>query len=225
MSMGIAGTCVIYLVVGGVVAAAMTLRETPSPSRLHHGAPLAWALFWPLFAPALLARPERPLAEDKTKYGARLREAEHHLAKALSELPAGSGGALAPEVDRVRGLTASLESMARRCSEMEASLSSPALDPSVVQKELDDLVARGSLSDDPRIESLRSRLRNIERLHGLHASAAGSLERAILKVEEMSTQVLLLRFAESSEADVVEMIKEIAENVEEISESLMSAVC
>jgi hypothetical protein len=164
-----------------------------------------------------------PTAEEPSSYDPRLRQAEERLLDVLSKLGDASGSALTPEVDRVRGLAKSLAEMSRRCREMESFLTSPEFEPSAVQATLAELAGRGYSDDDSRIESVRARLRNIERLRLLRQQTQENLERAILKMEEMSSHVLLLRFAESSQSEVVELIREIAENVEEISEGLIAA--
>ena len=141
---------------------------------------------------------------------------------AFSKLGDVSGGILSSEGERVRGVTSSLVTMSRRCREMDTFLNSPEFDASSVQATLAELTARGYPDDDPRINSVRTRLRNIERLRSLRDQTQENLERAILKMEEMSSHVLLLRFAENSEAEVVELIREITANVEGISEGLLA---
>ena len=222
--MGIQGTCIIYGVIGLVIATAMALREGRPGSGWRPIAFVVWAIFWPLFAPALLsAAPHvRHPSEDALYDDPRLRRAEDRLLTALSKLGEVSGSVLTPEIERVRGLTASLVTMSKRQREMDQLLESPECDTANGQATLGDLTARGVGDDDARIQSVRTRLRNIERLRTLRDHLQENLERALLKMEEMSSQVLLLRFAESSEAEVVDLIREIAENVAGISEGLIA---
>jgi hypothetical protein len=222
--MGIAGTCIIYGVIGLVVAAAMALREIRPSIGWRPTAFLTWAIFWPLFAPALLSAASEAShsAKDAPDIDPRFRGAEERLLTALSKLGAVSGSVLTPEIERVRALTASLVTMSRRQGELDKLLESPECDTVNGQATLEQLAARGVGDDDARIQSVRTRMTNIERLRILRDHTQENLERAILKMEEMSSQVLLLRFAESSEAEVVELIREIAENVAGISEGLIT---
>jgi hypothetical protein len=49
------------------------------------------------------------------------------------------------------------------------------------------------------------------------------LERIVLRLEEMSSQLRLLEFAGRSDAEVVQAIKEIADSVQEVTEGLLQA--
>jgi hypothetical protein len=225
--MGVRETAIIYLLVGAVIAAALLMRgDETGHGRRALGA-LAGFFFWPLFAPVLLAgkRPEPAPASGGpgAPFEARIRGAEEQLVAALSRIKGVAEDVVAPEVARVHGLAGSMASMERRVREMNELLASPEFDMGAADGALAQLEARGLAEDDPRLQSVKSRLRNIERLRQMRDRTADDLERIILKLEEMSSQLRLLKFAGRSDAELVRMIKDIADSVQEVTEGLLQA--
>ena len=51
--------------------------------------------------------------------------------------------------------------------------------------------------------------------------ARRDLQRALLKMEEMNSQILLLQFAEHPEDEIAENIQEIASTIDGLSEGLL----
>ena len=130
---------------------------------------------------------------------------------------------VAPEVARVHGLAGSMTAMEQRVREMDALLATSEFDAAAAGAALAQLEARGLAEDDPRLESVRSRLRNIDRLRQMRNRTGDDLERIVLRLEEMSSQLRLLEFAGRSDAEVVQAIKEIADSVQEVTEGLLLA--
>lgn len=240
--MGIIETALIYGLLGAVVAAALGLRaERAHP--LYRGLQvLVWLLLWPLFAPLLLGGRESAATSAPTststsagragvrpglKAGAvldpRLSAAEQRLLGALGRLDGVTHALLTPEIERLRGLTGALGGLAKRLAEMDALLGSPEFDARQAAATLEDLLRRGHGDNDARVESVKNRLRNIARLQEMHRRTGEQLERALLKMEEMSSQLLLLQFADGPELDVVERVREIAASVEGLSEGWLAA--
>lgn len=218
--MGITETAIIYLIVGVVIAAAMALR-----SEEHRSARiLLHAACWPFFAPYLLASPaepvERPLAP--ASINPRLRTAEERLLASIGTLDGVVGEVLAPEIARIHRLMGALAEVDRRIGEMDTLLATPEFDRDAVEHTLASLRERGCSDADPRIGSVESRRRNIDRLLRMRDQAREDLERAILKMEEMSAQILVLRFAERPEAALVDLVREVATTVEGVCERLIS---
>jgi len=56
----------------------------------------------------------------------------------------------------------------------------------------------------------------------MRGRTSDDIERVVLKLEELSSQLRLLAFAGRVDADVVRMIKEIAESVEDVTEGLLA---
>jgi hypothetical protein len=220
--MGFSGTVVIYGVIGLVVAFATVLREARSGGATKALSFLGAMIFWPIFATILIGSDRRREPEPGRSVGPKTRAIADQLAAAKARLDHLPPGVLSPEIARVRGLFDQLGAMARRLDEMDQLLGSREFDAKEAKKKLEELGSRAD-PDDPRVESVRARLRNIERLERMRGRSHADLERAILKIEEMIAQIALLQFADRPEAEVVKHIKEIADGVEEIAEGLWSA--
>src|SRR5438477_4370202 len=206
--MGFAETGLVYALIGIVVGVALALREKRRQLLFF----LAGLLFWPVFAPFLLSqgkRPEPAAAQDR-------------VLRALAHLDGLAADVVAPEIARVRGLGGAMAAMSKRIAEMDALLSSPGLSEPAARALLQELSARGVPEKDPRQESVRARLRKIERMRAMRDRTREDLERILYKLEEMSTQLHLLKFAGRPEAEVVRAIKEVAESVEGITEGLLA---
>lgn len=228
--MGIVETSIVYGILGLVMAVAMVLRQEGLGGAKLFGLFVLGALFWPLLAPTVLARSGKPPPGGGPGSGAgfdsssRIRAAEERLLSALARVKGGvAEDVLAPEVARVRALGGSLGAMAKRLCEIDELLGSPEFDEAGVRAALADLEARGHGDDDPRVISVRARLRNIDRLRTMRARTSDDLERALLKIEEMASQMLLLKFAGKPDAEVVGLIKDIADSVGSITDALLEA--
>jgi hypothetical protein len=226
--MHIAGTFLLYALVGVCIATALVLRESSAGAARKVASFLGAALFWPIFAPLMWSSPAAPAAPSARKpqpqsaLSPRIRAAEEQLLAALGKVDGVAEDILAPEVARVRSVTGQLASMESRVAEMDALLASPEFNALGAQKALEDLAARGVPEVDPRMQSVRSRLRNIDRLKSMRARTCEDLERVVLKIEEMSSQLQLLKFAGRPDAEVVALIKDIAECVEDVTENLLA---
>jgi hypothetical protein len=218
--MGIRETSLIYFLVGAVVAVALVIRsdEASRPRRALVGA--AGLVFWPLFAPVLLGGKGRGSLSGNA-FDARIRGAEAQLISALSRIRGVAEDVVAPEVARVHGLAGAMTAMEQRLREMDVLLATAEFDAGAAGAALARLEERGLAEDDPRLESLRSRLRNIDRLRQMRNRTGDDLERIVLKLEEMSSQLRLLEFAGRSDAELVQVIKEIADSVQEVTEGLL----
>jgi hypothetical protein len=100
-------------------------------------------------------------------------------------------------------------------------LRSPEFDLGCVEDGLRDLRARGYDAGEPRVRSLESRRRNIERLQVMRDHTRDELERALLRLEEISSQVMLLRFAEQPETRLASLLKEVAGNVDDLARAVL----
>jgi hypothetical protein len=224
--MGIGGTLLLYSVFGGVVAAAMVLRHKPtSPSRTAISL-VAWTIFWPLFAPLLFGG-ETPLAAVESRrdeLDPRLSGAQERLLSALCAAAEGAPGVLATEIEQLRKVGGALASLGRKRRDMERLMASPEFNEPQAQAALAALAAHGRGDDDPQVQSLRARLRNIDKLRTLLERTHNNLERTLCKMEELSSQLILLRFTEEREREAVELIREIAASVGGIADGLSAAV-
>jgi hypothetical protein len=220
--MGLLETSIIYGLVGLAVAAALVLREDQGGVARRAVTFVSGVAFWPVFAPVLFAGKARPPPQRRATFRGRIEDAQAQLLEALGRVQ-GMAEMVAPEVARVRGLAGSLEAMEERVGEMDEMLATPEFDATVAQTALADLGRRGIPDGDPRVQSVRSRLKNIERLKTMRERTCEDLERIVLKIEEMISRLQLLKFAGRPDAEVVQLFKEIADSVEEVSEGILAA--
>ncbi len=223
--MGLLGTAIIYALLGLVVASATALGEArPSAGRIVFLFTVG-AVFWPLFAPMLLGGRGGTETRDgvRAEGDGRIHAAEADMLAALAKVKGGvAGEAMAPEAAKVRDLASGLRAMAVRLVEIDEALRAPGLDTAAIEAQLADVAARGGAESDPRAQSLRARLRNIERLRALRGRTGEDLERSLFKMEEITSQILLLKFAGRPEAEVAELIDGIAGSVEGVTEALFA---
>lgn len=225
--MGVLETGIIYGLIGLAVATALVLRsaEASAPSRVALF--VMGAAFWPLYAPSLLAperarEPRRAGSPDAASLGERMQAAQAKLLEALAQVE-GVAQAVAPEVARVRLVTGQVAEMERRVREIDALLGTEEFDLAAAREALSRISARGIPESDARWQSLSVRVRNIERLRGIRERTLEDLEKIALKLEEMSSRLKLLRFAGRPDAEVVQLFKEVADSVEDVTEGLMAA--
>jgi hypothetical protein len=221
--MGITETLIVYGIIGSSVAGAIWLSDKESSALVA----MVHMLLWPLFAPMLFepraSEPGRPVARPTDERAdPRLTEVERALMDALETLDGAPEDVLRPEVERVRSLMDSLDDMARRRDDMESMLDEPQFDRERATAVLCELDA-SDMPDEAHRESVRNRIRHIERLETMHASLSRDIERTLLKLEEMTSQIRLLRFADSPAEEVSNLVRDITSTVEGLSEGLMTS--
>jgi hypothetical protein len=235
--MGITETSIIYTIIGVVCASAMWLAAPAEHGVFRAARFVLHTVLWPFFAPLLLGRTfdtDRPAqrASPPASVGddPRVHQAEQRLLEALASLDGVAEDVLGSQMDHVRHLTGSLAAMAGRMGEMDELLATDEFDEARAQAALEAICQREGQSDDKsddidtraRRESVGARLRNIRRLKQMRQALSADLERAILKIEEISSQIRLLRFADRPEHEVSGLIQDIAATVEGLSEGLLS---
>jgi hypothetical protein len=231
--MGLLQTGIFYLLVGVAVGAAAYLREGEGSALSRGLRALLVTCFWPLYLPLLLGGPRAatPATSDRAagpreseRTDPRVQRAAEGLLRGLEQLGDVSAGVLHPEAARIRALSASLHGMSGRLREMDRLLASPEFDAGAARALLAELStrtqSRSPADGDPRVGSLHTRLRNIERLQTLRDRTAELLERTLLKLEELSSAILLLRFAENPEREVAALVRDLAASVDGLSEGL-----
>jgi hypothetical protein len=216
--MGFAGTCVIYLLLGGVAAVALVLRAEGKGGASRCITFVAGLLFWPVFAPFLLAPARVPASPSPPAQAVQTR-----LLSALGRVEGLAADVLRPEVARLRGLLDAVGRMEARVAEMDALLATPEFDTSAAQAQLESLSRRGLPPEDGRVQSVQARLRNVERLAAMRERTAADLERVVLQLEEMGSRLQLLKFAGRPDAELVALLQSVASSVEEVTEGLLEA--
>lgn len=228
--MGATGTIIVYSLVGLTTAVAHAIAR-PADSTLVSAArfPMQLAL-WPFFAPLLLGRaidghetPPETSTDHAPRNSAnpRIQRLEHQLSEALDTVGGVASELLGEELENIRQLSKSLRKMNGRLEEMETLLASDEFDAQQAEQTLRELLDDPDIGDsDERIESVRARLRNIERLETMRDNTRHNLDRALLKMEEMISQILLLQFADQPEDQIAENIQQIASTIDGLSEVL-----
>jgi hypothetical protein len=215
--MGVVETCILYLLLGGVVAVALVLRAEGKGSGERAVTFVAGVFFWPVYAPFLLS-PARSAVVTRPA-----RAAQDRLRAALGQVEGLAADVLRPEVARLRGLVDAMGKMEERVAEMDALLATREFDRAVASEQLEALSRRGLGPEDPRVQSVQARLRNMERLAAMRERTAGDLERVVLQLEEMGSRLQLLKFAGRPDAELVELLQSVASSVEEVTEGLLAA--
>jgi DNA repair ATPase RecN len=220
--MGITETIVIYGLVGITVSAAIWLSAAESSSPLEA---LVHAALWPLFAPTLLEprteRTRQAAPERHRRSESRIEEVESNILTALDALDGAPEDVLRPETNRIRSLLDALDAMAARRDDMCEMLSEAQFDRARATERLEEL-ERSPDADESRLESLRNRIRHIDQLEDMHEALSDDIDRTLLKLEEMTSQIRLLRFAGSPAEEVSDLVRDITATVEGLSEGLMT---
>jgi hypothetical protein len=218
--MGVIETCILYVLLGGVVGVALVLRAEGRSLGGRAVTFVSGVFFWPVFAPFLLAsgRPGGTAAVTPPARAARER-----LVGALSQVEGLAADVLRPEVARLRGLVDAVGKMEARVAEMDTLLATPEFDRAAASGQLEALARRGLPPEDARVQSVQARLRNMERLVAMRERTAADLERVVLQLEEMGSRLQLLKFAGRPDAELVELLQSVASSVEEVTEGLLAA--
>jgi hypothetical protein len=218
--MGIIETFMIYLVIGLVVATALWIVHGRTLSVAGVFNLLTWTMLWPFFAPLLFGQavpvvsPPTRTDQDHEGKESRLHETQQRLLQAIGRLDGLAEGVIKPQLTQIDAMVRSLDTAEHRLQEMEEMLHSREFDMVQVDTALHDLRGKGYDDEEPRVRSLCARRRNIERLQTMRDRTRDELDRALVKLEEISSQVLLLRFADQPETKLASLLKEVAGNVD-----------
>jgi len=215
--MAISETLPFYLLIGAVVSAAMpATARAPIHRRLARAA--AHAVCWPFFAPGLFGRtPAAPPQPSRSRHRARLHQARARLGAALESLHGLSESLVRPQLDQIEAVMTSLDTASDRLQEMDELLQTPEFDAARVGAALAQLREKGVGEADPRIASLRSRQSNIARLRAMQSRTGDELERALFTLEELSSEVMLLKFADNPESKLPRVLGDMAASLRELS--------
>jgi hypothetical protein len=218
--MGIVGTFMIYLIIGMVVATALWIAHGHTLSVSAVFDLVTWTLLWPFFAPLLfgqalaVASPRINSAAQRDVKDSRLHETQQRLLQAIGRLDGLAEGVINPQLTQIEAMVRSLDVAEHRLQEMEEMLHSREFNMARVDVALHDMRDKGYDDEELRVRSLHARRRNIERLQTMRDRTRDELDRALIKLEEISSQVLLLRFADQPETKLASLLKEVAGNVD-----------
>jgi hypothetical protein len=224
--MGLGGTVIVYMIIGSAVAAAIWMARGHVVAAGSVPQLAVWIVFWPFFAPVVLGRavaltPAAPVTGAPGETGSRLREAQERLRVAIGSVEGLGEGVLRPHLTQIDTMMRALDHAESRLRDMDALLGTREFDVTQVEAALHELRDRGYEDDEPRVRSLLSRRRNIERLRAMRERTCDELERALLRMEEISSQVMLLRFAEQPETRLAALLKDIAGSVDDLAKAAL----
>ncbi len=225
--MGITETLIIYLVIGVVIALARGVAHQQARNTRALMEMGTWIVLWPFFAPALLGQAVSgaPAAafgpHGATPIGY---DASQRLLHAIESLEALTGWESKPSLVQLQAIMQSLAVARQRLQDIETLLQEREFDGMRVQAALADFRERGYDAHDARVDSLLARQRNIARLQTMRERTGEELERALLKIGEISSQVLLLRFSDHPEARLASLLTEVASHVEGLTAVMFDEV-
>lgn len=240
--MGIAETLVIYAIIGIVFAAVLWVAAGNAGTK-RSATLVLWFLFWPLFAPAVLggalSRPDgapgnksAPIGKStrcrvydvenasdpgQSRSTQRIEATTRRFREAVASLKGHSTVTLQPQLARIDALVASLAAADQRLNDMERLRESPEFDMAKVAHELQTLNSEGCDENEPRRRSLEARRENIRHLNQMRDRTKLELERALAKIEEISSAILLLQFVAEPEQKLARLLQDIGRDVDALS--------
>ncbi len=229
----------LYLLVGGGVAAAVYLSDLPRTPGERTFQVATAPVFWPLYLPLLLARPGAPPSDavaagsDQDDLATAIAQADAELAAALASfrdwaedltsrpaperwvlaaldtLDGWADGVLAREQSRIEELRRAWNVQARRIREMDRVLAATA--------------AEEASQTDRFPRSREARREVLERLRAVREQTYDELLVSLDRVRELASRIHLARFTGAPPSRAEELITQIAAAIEGLS-SISSAV-
>jgi hypothetical protein len=218
---GFGVTAIFYLVIGSAVATAVFLAE--SGSGLEKAFRLATAvLFWPIYLPVLLARPQvekaqwsSPPAVPHDELAVAIAQVESELDRAFSSLDGWAEDVLAREDGRIRELRGVWTTQASRIREMDELLAEAEFEQAGHDGSL--RTSGGAGSDDRHRQSDEARRANFARLRQIRAQAHADLLGTLAWVRELVSMIHLAKFTGAPASRAEELVAQIAAAVEGVS--------
>lgn len=223
--MGIVATILMYLIIGMVVAPTMSIVQRRTHNRGAFAAIVTWVVLWPFFVPALLAPvvSNAPFLTDQTPLPAStcLVAAQRRLLETIDRLDGLTKSAIRPQMSQIMEMLQTLNHAERRLQEMEQWLHSQTCDLTQIDSRLCELHSQGIDPNEPRVRSLLTQRRNIERLYTMRDLERMELERAICQLDEINSQMLLLRFVEQPDVHLAPLLQDISTRVADVAAVVM----
>ena len=224
--MGLTETILFYLLFGVGVAAAVALRRESGGRGETLFRIVTAFLFWPLYIPLLLDRPEqkeplrRPPERDSVRpgepYAAGIAQVEAELEAALDSLDGWAENVLAREHDRFAELRAAWRQQAERIGQLDrllATAEQAPRDPSA--ENAPATIIGGSVRYR---QSEESRRENFERLRAVRARLHDDLMGTLAWVRELVSMIHLAKFTGAPASRAEGLVSQIATAVEGLSE-------
>lgn len=205
--MGLAETTLFYLLAGAAIGAAELLRRDgvgPVERAFRTGAAL---LFWPVFLPPLLARPAAapaPTTLPDDEMATAIERVGRELATAFSDIDGWAGEALAGATARLPELRRALDAQAHRVRDIDRVLREAAENGSP------PAAGRAAKSETSRRE-------NVARLRETRERTREDLMGTLAWIRELVSMIHLARFTGAPPSRAEELVRQIADAVEQLS--------
>lgn len=215
-------TILLYLVAGVGVAGAVYLNG--------EGGGRGWwdriqimpsVVFWPLYLPLLLSRPEPPIIRstpvkeaERDEMAEAIAQVDAELATALSSLDGWAENVMAREKDRLAELRAALAAHAARIREMDTLFTS--ID-GLGEEPPREAIGDESLCLDRRVQSEQARRNNLRRLHDVRRRSHDDLMCTLAWIRELVSMIHLAKFTGAPASRAEELVAQIAAAVEGVS--------
>lgn len=234
--MSLGPSLILYLLFGAAVAVAVFLRDERRDASAAFRVVTAW-VFWPLYLPVLLSRPERgrtqfntPTREEaaprRDDLSAAIARVEAELDRALLSLDGWAGHALSFELSRIDELKHAWRAQAARIRELSELLeTADGDDEETPCSETSSPVELNDRSPDSRPpladrlhHSEHARRENLVRLRALRRRMHDDLLGTLAWVRELVTMIHLARYTGAPASRAAELVAQIAAAVEGLSE-------
>jgi hypothetical protein len=193
---------VLYALVGAGCAVAVAAR------RARFADALLVFVLWPLYGPFLLLREGAGGGADR----------EVAFLVALRRAGQSPLGSLLPDEPTVRALGRRLRVAAGKVEEIDALLARPALSEEAALRRQQELRARNASETAQSTAAMR--LQNIRRLRALRDRFARELDEVGELLDQLTTQVEVVRLAGAPDAGAEEVVRELLARIEGLDEVL-----
>jgi hypothetical protein len=225
--MNITTTLLFYLLIGTAVAVAVYLSFGDTSRGQRWFRTLTAVVFWPLYLPALLQHPARPVPRpaenvesngpsreavvDADEMSAAIHQVETELDLALTSLGGWSDDVLTREEHRFEELRVAWHAQAAKIRELDQVLGKLV----VAETATSPLATKAS---ERVASSLRARQTNIIRLRALRDRYHLDLVNTLAWVRELVTMIHLAKYTGAPASRAEELVMQIATSIEGLSE-------
>jgi hypothetical protein len=201
---------VLYVLVGLGCAVTLVMRGRRDPTDL-----VLTALFWPLYAPFLLSRPEAAAGPDPNEVPESRIETE--LLEALQRVRGTPLAELLPDPATGAALARRLRTATAKLAEIDGLLSRPDFSEVVAAERVRDLEAAG----DIRAAAIaRGRMSSVRRLRVLRDRFRRELNEVEELLAQLRIQAEVVRIAEGCDDGTRDLVAELLSRVEGLDELL-----
>jgi hypothetical protein len=225
--MNLTTTLLFYLLLGSAVAVAVYLTFSDTSRGQRWFRTLTAVVFWPLYLPVLLQRPECHVAQaiengesnglsrkdvvNADEMSAAIHQVETELDLALTSLGGWSDAVLAREQHRFEELRVAWHAQAAKIRELDQVLSKLVVAETAASPP-------ATVASERVASSLRARQTNIIRLRALRDRYHADLMNTLAWVRELVTMIHLAKYTGAPASRAEELVMQIATSIEGLTE-------